>query len=192
MGSHQPSWMFGTGQPEVCRASVEAVTATTGVDLLIGLMVLAFILYRQLQTRPVRDNMRLPLIIAIIGVVQLVQYLQHGHHGAGVAVALAGSLVLAAVFGAIRAPTVRVWVDGGQAWRQGTWLTAVLWVVSLGVHLGYDYLVEGKGSQSGLGSASLLLYFGVTFTIQRLILQARARRIADTSPQHTGALTAIR
>ena len=168
------------------------MTATTGVDLLIGLVVLAFILYRQLQTRPVRDNMRLPLIIAIIGVVQLVQYLQHGHHGAGVAVALAGSLVLAAVFGAIRAPTVRIWVDGGQAWRQGTWLTAVLWVVSLGVHLGYDYLVEGKGSQSGLGTASLLLYFGVTFTIQRLILQARARRIADTSPQHTGAPTAIR
>jgi len=41
-------------------------------------------------------------------------------------------------------------------------------------------------------TASLLLYFGVTFTIQRLILQARARRIADTSPQHTRAPTAIR
>lgn len=63
----------------------------------------------------------------------------------------------------------------------------MLWVVSLGAHLGYDYLVDGKGSQSGLGSASLLLYFGVTFTIQRLILAARARRIADTSPQNTGA-----
>jgi hypothetical protein len=80
----------------------------------------------------------------------------------------------------------------GQAWRQGSWLTAVLWVVSLGAHLGYDYLVEGKGSQSGLGTASLLLYFGVTFTIQRFILAARARRIADTSPQNTGAPTASR
>ena len=54
--------------------------------------------------------------------------------------------------------TVHIWVYGGQAWRQGTWLTAVLWVISLGVHLGYDYLVDGKGSQSGLGSASLLVY----------------------------------
>ena len=61
-----------------------------------------------------------------------------------------------------------------------------------GVHLGYDYLVDGKGSQSGLGSASLLLYFGVTFTIQRLILTARAQRIADASPQHTSAPTASR
>jgi hypothetical protein len=38
---------------------------------------------------------------------------------------------------------------------------------------GLDYFVDGKGSQSGLGSASLLLYFAITFTIQRLILQAR-------------------
>ena len=51
------------------------------------------------------------------------------------------------------------------------------------VSLGYDYLVDGKGAQAGLGSASLLLYFGVTYTIQRLILQARTRRIADVSPR---------
>jgi len=107
-------------------------------------------------------------------------------------VALAGSLVIAAVFGAMRAATVRVWVDGGQAWRQGNWLTALLWIASLGVHLGYDYLVDGKGSQAGLGSASLLLYLGVTLTIQRLILQARAQRIAGGSPQATGAPTALR
>jgi hypothetical protein len=77
---------------------------------------------------------------------------------------------------------VRVWINGGQALRQGTWLTAVLWIVSLGVHLGYDYLVDGKGSQAGIGTASLTLYFAVTYTIQRLILQARAQRIA-ASPQ---------
>ena len=45
--------------------------------------------------------------------------------------ALAGSLVLAAITGAIRAMTVRVWIQGGQALRQGTWITALLWIVSL-------------------------------------------------------------
>jgi len=165
------------------------VTATEGVDLLIGVAVLALVLYRQLQKRPVRDNPRLPLILLVIGVVELVKFLQHGHHGTGVIIALAGSLVLAAVFGAIRAATVHVWVDGGRAWRQGNWLTAALWIVSLGVHLGYDYLVDGKNS-AGLGTASLLLYLGVTFTIQRRILQARAQRIPGASPQNTGAPTA--
>jgi hypothetical protein len=154
------------------------------VDLAIGIAVLALILYRQMQVRPVRATFRLPLILAIIGVVELIQFLQknHGHHAGAVFAALAGSLVLAAITGAIRAMTVRVWIQSGQALRQGTWLTALLWLVSLGVHLGYDYLVDGKGSQAGLGTASLTLYFAVTYTIQRLILQAKAQRI-ENSPQ---------
>ena len=47
--------------------------ATDGADLPIGLAVLALVLFRQLQVRPVRDNMRLPLILTIVGVVELVQ-----------------------------------------------------------------------------------------------------------------------
>ncbi len=30
---------------------------------------------------------------------------------------------------------------------------------------GSDYLIDGKGAQAGLGSASLVLYFAVTYTI---------------------------
>ena len=155
------------------------MNATTTVNLLIGLAVLVLLVYRQLQVRPVRANFRLPLILAVIGVIQLSQFLKTDHHTGTVFAALAGSLVLAAITGAIRAMTVRVWIQAGQALRQGTWITAVLWVVSLGMHLGYDYLVDGKGPQSGLGSASLTLYFAVTYTIQRFILQAKAQRIAD-------------
>jgi hypothetical protein len=162
---------------------VGVVNSSDVVNLLIGLAVLAFILVRQMQVRPVRANFRLPLILAVIGVVELTQFLQHNqHHNTGVVfAALAGSLALAAITGAIRAMTVRVWINGGQALRQGTWLTAVLWIISLGVHLGYDYIVDGK-SLSGLGTASLTLYFAVTYTLQRLILQAKADRIAN-SPQ---------
>jgi hypothetical protein len=162
-----------------------AVNASIAVNLLIGLAVLALLVYRQLQVRPVRANFRLPLILAVIGVIQLSQFLKHDHHTGTVLAALAGSLALAAITGAIRAMTVRVWIQAGQALRQGTWITALLWVVSLGVHLGYDYLVDGKGSQAGLGTASLTLYFALTYTIQRFILQAKAQRIADSPHQDT-------
>jgi hypothetical protein len=178
--------MIGTGRPGPQRTSVETVTATIAVNLLIGLAVLALILVRQLQVRPVRGNMRLPLILAVIGVIELTQFLQHHHHSVTVFAALAGSFALAAITGAIRAMTVRVWFDGGRALRQGTWITALLWIVSLGLHLGYDYLVDGKGSQAGLGSASLVLYFAVTYAIQRLILQAKAQRIAGAPRQDIG------
>jgi hypothetical protein len=147
--------------------------------IVIGLALLGLILYRQLQRRPIRSasNNRLPLILGIIGVVELVGFLGKGHHGATIYAALLGSLVLAAVFGAIRAATTHVWLEGGQPWRQGNWLTAVLWVVSIAAHLGYDYLVDGHGSLAGLGSASLTLYLAVTLVIQSLILNARAQRI---------------
>jgi len=49
-----------------------------------------------------------------------------------------------------------------------------------------NYLVDGKGPQSGLGTASLTLYFAVTCTIQRFILQAKAQRIADGPRQDVG------
>jgi hypothetical protein len=119
-----------------CRAKFGLVTATNGVDLLIGLAVLVFVLVRQLQPRrPVRDNMRLQLIIVVIGVVEL---------------ALPGP----------RAPRCRDLRRArgqpghrrrlrrdpcghrarmgrrGQAWRQRNWLTALLWIVSFGAQPG--------------------------------------------------------
>jgi hypothetical protein len=191
-GSHWPVWTISTGAARCQPTSVETVTTTTIVNLLIGIAVLALLVYRQLQVRPVRANFRLPLILAIIGVVELTQFLQHNRHTDTVFAALAGSLVLAAITGAIRAMTVRVWIQGGQALRQGTWITALLWIVSLGVHLGYDYLVDGKGPQSGLGSASLVLYFAVTYTIQRFILQAKAQRIAEAPRPGANARTPSR
>lgn len=55
----------------------------------------------------------------------------------------------------------------------------MLWVASLGIHLGYDYLVDGRGANGGLGAATLCLYFAVTYAGQRVIVQARARGVAD-------------
>jgi len=172
---------------------VGVVTASTALDLAIGIAVLALLVYRQMQVRPVRASYRLPLILAVVGIVELTQFLHNQHNHAGtVFAALAGSLVLAAITGALRAITVRVWISAGQALRQGTWLTAVLWIVSLGVHLGYDYLVDGKGPLSGLGNASLTLYFAVTYTIQRFILQAKAQRIAEAPRPDANARTPSR
>jgi len=168
------------------------VTTTTLVNLLIGIAVLVLLVYRQSQVRPVRANFRLPLILAIIGVVQLSQFLQHNRHTDTVFAALAGSLVLAAITGAIRAMTVRVWIQGGQALRQGPgsppscgssrW--ACTWATTTSS--------PARAPQSGLGSASLVLYFAVTYTIQRFILRAKAQRIAEAPRPDANARTPSR
>lgn len=149
--------------------------------LVIGLVVLVLLIARQLTTRRLRENYRLMLILAVIGVVEFVSYLKGpSHDDSRIAVALAGSLVIAAVFGVLRAMTVRVWREGGQLLIRGSWLTGVLWALALGAHLGYDYLISGTGGgkdSSALGNSTVLLYLTVSLTVQRFILLSRASRM---------------
>jgi hypothetical protein len=150
------------------------------VSLVVGLAVLAWVLVRQLSTRRLSESYRLSLILAVIGIVEFANFLGgHPHDDGGIAVAVVGSLVIAAAFGAIRALTVGVWRENGQLLRKGTWLTAVLWILSLAAHLGYDDLVAGHvtGKNGGnVGDATVLLYLVVTLTIQRFVLLNRVAR----------------
>jgi hypothetical protein len=149
-------------------------------NLIIGIAVLALVLSRQLVTRRLSESYRLSVILAVIGVVEFVDFLNgHPHDDGGIAAAVVGSLVLAAAFGVARALTVRVWRDDGQLLRRGTWLTALLWIVSLAAHLGYDYLVAGHvtGKNGGnVGDATIILYLVVSLTVQRFILLNRVAR----------------
>src|ERR1700722_17697029 len=149
-------------------------------NLLIGIAVLALFLSRQLVTRRLSESYRLSVILAVVGIVEFVDFLNgHPSDDGGIAAAVVGSLVLAAAFGAVRALTVRVWREGGQVLRRGTWLTAPLWVAALAAHLGYDYLVAGHvtGKNGGnIGDATIILYLVVTLTVQRFILLNRVAR----------------
>ncbi len=148
------------------------------IDIAIGVVVLALLIARQLRARRVSGSgWRIVLILAVIGVVEVATYLKTNHDVTKTALALAGSLVLAAGFGAARASTVRVWTDQSQAWSQGNWLTAVLWVVALAAHLGYDYLIAPGHGKADIGTSTAVLYLAVSLGIQRLIIQERARRL---------------
>lgn len=159
------------------------------LDLVIGIAVLGLLIYRQLHARPVRGADRVILVLVVLGLIEAVQYFQKLHAGLIAIVAMAGSLVLAAAFGAARAATVRVWTQGGQAWSQGSLITAVLWVVALAAHLGYDYVIGQHKDIGNAGSATILLYLAVSLAVQRLIVAARAQRLdpASAGPAGTAA-----
>jgi hypothetical protein len=161
----------------------------TALNLVIGVVILALLIARQLTTRPLRASYRLPLILAVIGVIEFTSYLKGRHDLTGIGAAVAGSLVIAAVTGALRAFTVKVWRSGaGQLWRKGTWLTALLWIVSLAAHLGYDYVVSAKG----VGDATILLYLAVTFTVQYWVLLYRVDRDPPQDLNSPGEATSAR
>jgi hypothetical protein len=163
-------------------------------NLVIGLITLTLVVSLQLVPRRLRENYRLPIILLVIGAWQFVQFLQghpHGNDGRIVA-AVVGSLVLAALLGAARVPTVRIWRKDGQLLRQGTWLTAALWVVAFAAHLGYDYIVAGDitgKNGSNVGNATVVLYLVVSLSVQRFLLLQRAARqeaagqLSDTAPK---------
>ena len=131
------------------RGNAEGVITVLVVDVILGAAVLVFLIYRQLSVRPVNASaLRLIAVLLVIGLLQTYRFLSQHHAHPVTFAALGGSLVLAAIFGALRARTVRVWLDDGQARSQGNWLTAVLWIASLAAHLGYDILV-GHGNASG-------------------------------------------
>jgi hypothetical protein len=149
-------------------------------SLVIGLAVLALVLGRQLMVRRLAENYRLWNILGAIGALQFVAFL-NGHSGnAGrIGVAVLGSLVLAAVFGVARALTVRVWRQDSQLMRQGTWITAVLWLVAVAAHYGYDDLVAGHiigKNGTSVGNATVLLYLVISLSVQQFVLLRRVAR----------------
>lgn len=167
---------------------MDHVSTQTLLYIIIGVAVAAWLIVRQLRAQPLNSTMRLPLIFGIIGVIELVSYLGK-HHATGTAVAaLVGSLVVAAVFGAIRAATVHLWIQDGQPWRKGNWLTGILWIVSLAAHFGIDYLIDPHNPEGGLAGSTILLYLAVTYAVQRFITQARAQKL-PAGRDHGGSLT---
>src|SRR6201992_2643369 len=83
------------------RPSVDDVTSTTLISILIGVAVAALLVVRQLRAQPLNANFRLPLILGVIGLIELVEYLGK-HHTSDVAYgALAGRLGAAAGVGAL-------------------------------------------------------------------------------------------
>jgi drug/metabolite transporter (DMT)-like permease len=164
------------------------MSSQTVYQLVIGVAVLALLIYRQVQRRPVTQaRQRVGLILGVIGLVLAVQYLQK-HSGTVVIAALIGSLVLAAGFGAARAATVRLWMQSGQPWSQGNWLTVLLWVIAVAAHLGLDALLGSHKGLSGLGSATLVLYLAVSLIVQFLIVNYRAQRLSADVGAESGSL----
>jgi hypothetical protein len=166
------------------------MSSETVLDLILGLLILGLLVFRQLQSRPVRGNQRLLLVLGVVGLIETSAYLERVHTGSVAIVALLGSLVLAAAFGAVRAFTVRLWIQDGQPWVRGNLLTAALWVVAVAAHLGYDYLVSQHKDVGQIGNATVLLYLVASLGVQRLVVAYRAQRLDPASfPQPVAGRT---
>ncbi len=142
----------------------------------LGAVILVLVLLRQVRARPVPRvyQPRLPVVLGVIGLFEMFGYAGDHHVSAGAWEWVIGTLVIGALgFGALRGLTMRVWANSGWVLRQGTALTMGLWLVSLLIHFAGDYGGDHAGA-AGLAGASLLLYLGVTLSVQYYVVYRRA------------------
>jgi hypothetical protein len=139
-------------------------------------VIAALILYRQRRVRPVPRtlHLRLPIVLGVLGVIEVLDYTD-GHHvpASGFWLVVGATVIGAGVLGFVRALTVKIWESNNWVVRQGTWLTMILWVLSLALHL-----------TSGIGAAhvnavnfeasSFLLYLALTLGVQAYVVHMRA------------------
>ncbi|MFC8732946.1 hypothetical protein ACFT5B_10840 [Luteimicrobium sp. NPDC057192] len=159
--------------------------ASVAVNVVLGLLVLAWVLSRQVQKRPVTpSSFRVPVILAAVGPYETASFVRDAAPSSGVPVGVVALLVLGVVVGgalaAVRGYQMRVWRDtDGTVVRQGTALTVLLWLVAIAAHLGIDVAIDHVSHPlAGLGSVSLVLYLGVVLGIQGLVVQHRAQLVA--------------
>jgi len=153
-------------------ATSSSATQQAVIGLGLSLAALVFVLYRQLQVRRLSSRYTVPVILVLLGVISLTSPGPTGLGSASGVLILAGLLLIdAAGLGALRAWTVRLWRTGDAVFRQGTRLTAALWLLGVVIHAAVDGL-------AGISDSTLLLYLGVSYGVQQLVLQARAQQPA--------------
>jgi len=170
--------------------------------LALAAAALAWILYRQLSVRPVRENRPylLLLVLGVVGIGQIAAVAGHAAIPAAAYLAMGAGLVSAAAAGWWRGSLIRVWRDGGTLLRQGNWTTVALWITGLAIHLGLDQVAvflapanERAGAQA-LGTTSIMLYLSMALAAQRCgtLSRARAAAPATTATLASGARPAAR
>ncbi len=148
-------------------------------NVLLGLLVLGLVMARQFRARPARgDGLRLLLVLGVAGLILTARAFAGVRADVGVVALLALSLLVAAACGLARGLTTRVWWADGQAWRRGGVLTGLLWLVSIGAHVGFDALLAARHAPAGLGQATILLYLAVTWGAQNMVVAARGAALA--------------
>jgi hypothetical protein len=155
----------------------------------LDVLVAAYILSRQRRIRPVPRvlSLRFPVILGVIGLINLLGYTNTHHHitSGDYLFVLATLAVGALVLGAIRGTTVKIWTSNNWVFRQGTWLTMGLWVLSLALHF-----VSGAGAKyvgaGNLEASSFLLYLAVTYGVQNYVLHRRALPLWDALGPEAG------
>ena len=149
-------------------------------SLVIGVLVVAWLCYRQLQKRSTKEDrgVRGAVILVIAGLVVAYNYLKSHDVGALVLGLTAGSLLIGIALGALRGRLVHLWREDGVLYRRGNAITVIIWVIGLAAHIGLDLLAtQVQPSAESFGSNTILLYIALSLGAQKFVMLERAKSL---------------
>ncbi|GAA1965607.1 hypothetical protein [Amycolatopsis minnesotensis] len=153
----------------------------SAADILLYLAIAVLVIWRVVfrQVRGYRLSARgltlIPAILVVVGVVSSAKALPSA---SGTELALLGvDLAVLAALGVLRAASTTITAKDGYAFAQGTARTLVLWLVTIGVRIGFLVLGAHLGADGPLTSASLALTLGLSIGLQNALAYQRARRL---------------
>ena len=153
----------------------------TLIEYAIGAVILGLVLIQQLRARPLRRVPVAGIFLAAIGTAALmVLAIKHVISNGQLELILL-SLAITASLGAARGLLTRLWREGQTVWRQGGYVTILLWMLAIAQHIAFDIVLP-----RGVGLATLSLFFGVSLISQFIVAVIRTRnaRFSTQSP-HT-------
>ncbi|MEV6156629.1 hypothetical protein AB0L53_40425 [Nonomuraea sp. NPDC052129] len=142
--------------------------------------VVIFVVYRQMMTRPTARNGIVYVSAALVALGLLTGGLIDTTQLALSLALVAVEAIAAVVFGAIRAATVRVWMDeAGVTWSKATPLTLLAWLASVASRVGLYF----AGTALGLNASTsgILFFVGLTIGAQALLVARRGRALSGTT-----------
>ncbi|GHU51652.1 hypothetical protein AGMMS49975_05790 [Clostridia bacterium] len=160
---------------------------TTIITICVSVAVMAFVLFRQLRTKPVKGKSTILIVLAALGIYQVVIFLSNlGEDSTvtfgAVALMFAGSAALAVIMAFLRVPSYKLWFENGTAYRKGTALSVCLWIVAYALHAGYDKaVVLIDPGLEGIVHAVMPIYSAISLGVQRVLLTKKLSEIGEKS-----------
>ncbi|MEU7828067.1 MULTISPECIES: hypothetical protein [unclassified Nonomuraea] len=139
-----------------------------------------FVVYRQMMTRPTARNGIVYVSAALVALGLLTGGLIDTAQLALSLALVVVEAIAAVVFGAVRAATVRVWMDeAGVTWSKATPLTLLAWLASVASRVGLYF--AGTALGLNVSTSGILFFVGLTIGAQALLVARRGRALSGTT-----------
>ncbi|WP_295746933.1 hypothetical protein [uncultured Limosilactobacillus sp.] len=132
----------------------------------VPVLIIIYIAFKQLRPKEIKVDSKGKYIILAIGIYDAYiaiankQLIINYQTVLGLIFTL---LILAGGFAFARAYTCQVWQKDGKFYRQGNYVTMILWIIMIISHAITDHIITGLGT-------TFVLYLGTSLVVQHLVL----------------------